>query len=143
MVYALIALTVVSVVAGISAVHLGRHRLLGIADAAALDAADALDPGAFYGTRGSPPGSRGGGGAVPLSDASVRDSVRRYLQDLGPQQRFRDLAVAEPTGTPDGTTAEVTLTAVVRLPIVGAVLAPWSDGIRVRVTSHARAAPTR
>lgn len=150
-VYSLVAFSLVTVVVGISAVHLGRHRLLAVADAAALDAADALDRPGFYRAGGVPAGPETGAGTgtgggthtriVRLSDVSVRDSVHRYLQDAEVGQRFTGLAVADPTGTPDGTTAEVTLTAVIRLPLVGAVLAPWSGGIRIRVTSHARAAP--
>jgi hypothetical protein len=140
-IYALIAFSLVTVVVGISAVHLGRHRLLAVADAAALDAADALDRPGFYGAGGLPPGPGTGQRVVRLSDASVRDSVQRYLGDADLGHRFAALAMSSPTGTPDGTTAEVTLTAVIRLPLVGAVLTPWSDGVLISVTSHARAAP--
>jgi hypothetical protein len=138
-IYALIAFCLVTVVVGICAVHLARHRLLAVADAAALDAADALDRPGFYGAGGHPPGPEDR--VVWLSDTSVRDSVRDYLEGTDLQSRFADLEIAEPTGTPDGSTAEVTLAAVVRLPLVSAVLAPWSEGIRITVTSRARAAP--
>jgi hypothetical protein len=140
-VYALIAFSLVTVVVGASAVHLGRHRLLAVADAAALDAADALDRPGFYGAGGQPGGPDMGERVVRLSDASVRDSVRRYLLDAGTGQRFTGLAITDPTGTPDGATAEVTLAAVIRLPLVGVVLAPWSDGVRVQATARARATP--
>ncbi|GAA4416971.1 hypothetical protein GCM10023169_12540 [Georgenia halophila] len=53
--------------------------------------------------------------------------------------QFEELAVAEPTGTPDGTTAEVTLVARSRPPLVPWALVPWSDGITLRVTAGARA----
>lgn len=143
LVYALIALALVSVVAGVSAVHLARHRLLAVADAAALDAADALDREAFYGAGDPHRGNAGNraGGVVPLSDGTVRDSVRRYLTESGAAQRFHEAAVAEPTGTPDGVTAEVTLVAVVRVPMLTTVLAPWADGITIRVTARARTTP--
>jgi hypothetical protein len=140
-IYALIAFSLVTVVVGICAVHLARHRLLAVADAAALDAADALDRPGFYGAGGQPAGAGPGEHAVRLSDASVRDSVRSYLAGTDLRSRFPELEVVEPTGTPDGATAEVTLTTVVRLPLVSAVLAPWSDGVRLTVTSRARAAP--
>lgn len=139
--YTLIAFAVATVVAGASAVHLGRHRLLAVADAAALDAADALDRQGFYGPTAAGPAGTGPTPVVRLSDATVRDSVRRYLADVGAEQRFRSLDVADPTGSPDGTTAEVTLTAVVPLPLVGAVLARWADGVPIRVTARARTVP--
>ncbi len=147
LVYSVICFALASVVAGASAVHLGRHRLLAVADAAALDAADALDKPSFYSGRGT-----GGDGAtnpiagpgadrpvVVLSDQSVRQSVRRYLIDAGAPERLHQLAIAEPTGTPDGATAEVTLVAVVRLPVLSPVLAAWWEGVPIRVTSRARA----
>lgn len=150
LVYALICFALATVVAGASAVHLGRHRLLAVADAAALDAADALDRPSFYaGTAGADPGADAGRGAaeaqtadrpvVVLSDESVRRSVQRYLAEARAPDRFYRLAIAEPTGTPDRATAEVTLVAVVRLPVFSSVLAPWSDGVPIRVTSRARA----
>jgi hypothetical protein len=138
-IYSLIAFSLVTVVVGASAVHLGRHRLLAVADAAALDAADALDRPGFYGADGLSAGPGVGERVVRLSDASVRESVHRYLHDVGAEQRLPGLAATDPTGTPDGSTAEVTLTAVIPLPLVGAVLAPWSDGVPIRVTAHARA----
>lgn len=140
-VYTLIAFSLVTVVVGASAVHLARHRLLAVADAAALDAADALDRPGFYGAGGQSAGPGIGQRVVRLSDASVQDSVRRYLLDAGAQRHLPGLTVVDPTGTPDGSTAEVTLTAVIPLPLVSAVLAPWSDGVRIQVTAHARAAP--
>ncbi len=141
LVYALIAFALVTVVVGVSAVHLGRHRLLAVADAAALDAADALDRQAFYaGTGGGRPVDPRAP-VIVLTDASVRGSVQEYLRTSGAGQRLDGLAVGEPTGTPDGSTAEVTLVAVVRLPLLSTVLAGWSDGVAVRVTARARAEP--
>jgi hypothetical protein len=78
---------------------------------------------------------------VQLTDASVRDSVATYLADSRADVRSTRLAIADPTGTPDGVTAEVTLTAVIRLPLVGAVLAPWAGGVPITVTARARAVP--
>ena len=135
LVYTLIAFSLVTVVTGASAVHLGRHRLLAMADAAALDAADALDRPTFYGAGGRAAGPGEGSRPVRLSDASVHESVSRYLTEAEVAQRFDRLAVIEPTGSSDGSTADVTLTAAVRLPLVGAVLAAWTDGVPIRVTS--------
>ncbi|UER54926.1 hypothetical protein HJG43_10680 [Kineosporiaceae bacterium SCSIO 59966] len=132
LVYALIALALVTVVASASAVHLERKRLLAVADAAAADAADAVDLDAFY-TGGTSPQS-----GVPLTDASVRASVQDYLTLLEAPARFEDLAVAPGTGTPDGRTAQVTLTARARPPLLSSVIAAFSDGVPLTVTSRAR-----
>ncbi|HZI95998.1 MAG TPA: pilus assembly protein TadG-related protein [Actinomycetales bacterium] len=130
--YALIALVLVLVVASASAVHLERKRLLAVADAAALDAADAFDAGAFY-TEGTAPG-RG----VPITDASVRSSVDAYVALLGASADFDAFAVSPRTGTPDGQTAEVTLVAVVTPPLITSVIENYAGGIPLEVTARAR-----
>jgi uncharacterized membrane protein len=132
LVYALIAVALVTVVASASAVHLERKRLLALADAAALDAADAVDVDAFYRT-----GTRPGDG-VPLTDVSVRASVDRYAGLTGATSTFEGFAVAERTGTPDGQTAEVTLVAVARPPLLSSVIESFSGGVPLRVTARAR-----
>jgi hypothetical protein len=135
LVYALIAFALVTVVVGVTSVHLARHRLIALADAAALDAADAVDAQRFYapGTQARPP--------VPLTDSGVRNSARRYLLTAPAARRFTGLEIGSPTGTPDGATAEVTLAATVRLPMISIVLDAWSGGIRIEVTSRARSDP--
>lgn len=131
--YALIALALVLVVASASAVHIERKQLLALADAAALDAADAVDLDLFYGDHATPRGS------VPLTDSSVRSAVERHLVRSPSSARLRGLAIAEPTGTPDGVTAEVSLRARARPPFVPWVLIGWADGVPLHVTSSARA----
>ena len=131
LIYSLIAVALVTVVASASAVHLERKRLLALADAAALDAADAVDIDAFY-----VDGARPGGG-VPLTDASVRASVREYAAVAGAADRFDSFAVDRSTGTPDGRTAEVTLVATAKPPLLSSVIAAFSDGIPLNVTSRA------
>lgn len=137
MAFGALALALVLVVASASAVHIERKRLLGLADAVAAAAADAVDEGVYYRTQvsGASPTT------VPLTDASVDAAVADFLA-AAPRPltgEFERLRVAEPTGTPDGATAQVTLTALARPPMVPWVLAPWSDGITLRVTSTARA----
>ncbi|MBI4939473.1 MAG: hypothetical protein HY830_01850 [Actinobacteria bacterium] len=153
--YAVVVLLLVTVVAAATSVHLTRHRLMGLADAAALDAADAIDTERFY-TGGAGGGGQTGGGRaagdsasrrteqttpdpVPLSDASVRASVSGYLAVAAPLQPFPAPQVGAGTGTPDGVTAQVTLTTTARIPLVSSVLRPWADGVRVTVTARARA----
>lgn len=146
--YTVVVLLLVTVVAGATSVHLTRHRLMALADAAALDAADALDVPAFYAT-GVPATAVPATGAdpqaapfdpVPLSDASVRTSVTEYLAVAAPLQGFPAPALGAGTGSPDGVTAQVTLTTTARIPLVSAVLRPWAGGLRVTVTARARAA---
>ena len=130
-VYTMICLLLVSVVVSVSAAHLERKRLLSLADAAALDAADALDVAALY-------EGDAAADAVPLTDASVRASVQDYLASSPAAEQMRGLRVAEPTGVADGG-AVVTLEAVARPPMVSVVTAAFSDGVRLRVSVTARA----
>ena len=136
--YALIALTLVIVIVDITAVQLQRDRLFSLADAAALDAADALDRSRFYrqGEQTSPIGS---GFEVPLSDQTVRTSALQYLSAAGPGLRLKAVAVGDPTGAPDGVTAQVTLVARARLPLFSFAVMRWVNGVPLRVTARARA----
>ncbi|WP_241236872.1 pilus assembly protein TadG-related protein [Georgenia faecalis] len=131
--FAVLALALILVVASASAVHIERKRLLALADAAVADAADAVDAGAYYGGGGA------GAPGVPLTDASVEAAALAHLAASPSASRFAGLAVVEPTGSPDGRRAEVTLTAVTRPPLVPWVLSPWSDGITLRVSASALA----
>jgi hypothetical protein len=132
LVYTLIAFSLVAVVADITAVHLARTQLLDAADAAALDAADALT--------GATPYSAGlAGEAVPLTDQGVRDQAERYLSTYAPPSRLDRVALTGATGTQDGASATVQLAGRVRLPVAAAVVAGFSGGITVTVSSTARA----
>jgi Putative Flp pilus-assembly TadE/G-like len=136
--YALIALTLMIVVVDISAVHLQRDRLFALADSAALDASDALEESRFY-SEGAPISTGTEAAAVPLSDHSVQTSVQRYLRVAGPEAHLAAVALDEPTGSPDGETAEVTLVARAHLPLFSFAVAGWSRGVPLRATSRARA----
>ena len=130
LVYALIAMSLVAVVVDATAVHLARTQLLDAADAAALDAADAVDEKAVY--------VGGLAGAVPLTTASVRDQATAYLSSYAVPSHLDDVGRGARTGRADGASATVELRGRVRLPMGGAVMAAWRGGIRVTVTSTAR-----
>ena len=126
-----LAIMLVLVVAASSSVYLERKQLLALADGVAADAADAIDLGRYYA------GDDAGG--LPLSDASVRSAVDAHLAATPASAGFEQLRVVAPTGTEDGRTAQVTLTARARPAVVPWVLAPWADGFQIRVTATARA----
>lgn len=130
--FAVLALAVVLVVATASAVHLERKRLLSLADGAAADAATAVDLGRYYTQAGEET-------RVPVTDTTVEAAVADHLQVAPAAARLAGLAIVEPTGTPDGITAEVSLAAVAHPPFLPWPLMPWSDGIALRVTATARA----
>lgn len=131
--YLLVCLLVVTVVLAVSAVYIEHKKLLSAADGAALAAADEYSIG--VGT--------GDGAATPLpalQTSGVERSTAGYLTAVGADARFEQLAVDPATGAPDGRTARVVLTAVVRPPIVN-FLVP--DGIPIVAQSDARAELTR
>ena len=140
LVYCLIAAALVAVVASATAVHLVRHRLMAVADNAALAAADRLDLAAYF-ARGSVPERPDG--VIQLTDDAVRAEVNEFLVSTGAPASFNELGVGRSTGTSDGVTAEVTLTARAQLPFVSSVFSGWAGGVPVTVTARARSAAVR
>lgn len=126
--FAVVLLLLTVVVMGVTAVYVGERKLQVLADNAALAAADtfvALEPG----TGGSPP-------VTVLDDDAVAGAATAYLDTVSAWAGTPGLALAAPTGSPDGRTAEVSLAAVVHPPVVN-LLVP--DGIPITATSEARA----
>ena len=130
--YVLLALFVATVVVGITAVYLEHKRLLSLADGASLAAADSYTLGEVSAEGGSP--------SAVLNPGRVRNVAADFVARSPASQRFSGLAVAGATGTPDGSTAVVVLTAAVHPPVVN-FLVP--DGIRIEATSTARSRLTR
>ncbi|KRE84542.1 hypothetical protein ASG86_07505 [Arthrobacter sp. Soil764] len=130
--YIVLALLVATVVIGISAVYLEHKRLLSLADGASLAAADSYTLGEVM--------SQGGSPSAVLSPARVRNVAADFVARSPASERFSSLAVTGATGTPDGSTAVVVLTAAVHPPVVN-FLVP--DGIRIEATSTARSRLTR
>jgi Putative Flp pilus-assembly TadE/G-like len=129
--YVLIAVSLVVMAVDVTAVYLARTQLLDASDATALDAADAVDRGTVY--------AGGVSTGVPLTSATVRSASVAYLSTYTPPTRVEDVRLTDRTGTPDGLTAVVELSARVRLPLLGPVVRAWSGGITVTVRSRARA----
>ncbi|WP_245827951.1 pilus assembly protein TadG-related protein [Sinomonas mesophila] len=126
--FAVLCLLVATTVMGVSAVHIEHKKLLSAADGAAAAAADSFTL-ADTASGEAPP-------AALLSEDRVRGVVATYLERAGAGARFERLAVASATGTPDGRTATVSLTAFARVPLVSIVL---PDGVPIQATASARA----
>ncbi|WP_159622721.1 pilus assembly protein TadG-related protein [Ruania rhizosphaerae] len=134
LVYGVVTLALVLVVVSVSAIYLERKRLLSLADALAADAADAVDEASFYGGAAVDPGD------LPLTDASVQGAVADYLAAApAGVAEFEDFGVVPPTGSPDGLTAQVSLTARVRPPLVPWAIIPFADGFVIDVTAFGEA----
>lgn len=125
-----VALSVVLGVVGVTSVQLGRIHLLDAADAAALDASDALDEATAY--------SSGVGSGVPLTSAGVAEAAQAHLASRSLPSRLTGWQVAPGTGTPDGRTAVVVLTGDARIPVVTPVLSAFGGSVPITVRSTAR-----
>ncbi|MGV1008997.1 MAG: pilus assembly protein TadG-related protein [Dermatophilaceae bacterium] len=133
LVIGLFALAILLIVGGIdvTAAHLARVRLVDTADAAALDAADALDQALAY--------HRGIGDSVTVSDSTVRQSVAGYLAARPLPGGVEAVAVDPSSGTPDGQSVVVVLTGRAVLPMTGGVLAALGRSVTITVEARARA----
>ncbi|MEN3344535.1 MAG: hypothetical protein V7635_1111 [Arthrobacter sp.] len=130
--YVLLALLLATVVAAASSVYIEHKKLLSLADGASVAAADSFTLGQLESAAGSP--------TAILSGARVRSAAVAYLDRTAAFTRFSGLAVAPATGSPDGSTAVVVLSAAVHPPVVN-FLVP--DGIRIEASSTARSRLTR
>jgi hypothetical protein len=130
--YVLLALLVATVVAAASSVYLEHKKLLSLADGAAVAAADSFTLGQLESASGSP--------TAILSAGRVRNTAVDYLNRNGAFARFSGLVVGPATGSPEGSTAVVVLSAAVHPPVVN-FLVP--DGIRIEAKSTARSRLTR
>ncbi|MDJ0321519.1 pilus assembly protein TadG-related protein [Pseudarthrobacter sp. PS3-L1] len=123
-----LALLLATVVIAISGVYLERKKLLSVADGASLAAADSFTLGALESAGGTP--------SAVLGSARVQSVVAQYLAMSPAAAGLEALEIASGTGSPEGSTAVVVLTATVRPPLVN-FLVP--DGIRIEARSTARA----
>lgn len=123
--YAAFALVLTLIVASATSLYLERKRLFTLADGAALVGAESFDLSAVV---VSPSGPR-----VELKPAQVRAAVRTYL-DANPIGRFESLSLDEAT-TLDGRSAQVTVSAIWRPPVV-TLFVP--EGMRIDATAVSR-----
>ncbi|HRB99518.1 MAG TPA: pilus assembly protein TadG-related protein [Dermatophilaceae bacterium] len=128
----LAVVVIVLVIGGIdvTAAHLARMRLYDTADAVALNAADAIDTSAFYhGTMAE---------AVVVSTATVRTTAQTDLDRRTRPANVTAWVLTPTTGSPDGTTAVVSLRGTVELPIITPFLAAIGSQVQITVESRAR-----
>lgn len=124
-----VTLMIIFGIVGVTSVQLSRIHLLDAADAAALDASDALAERQAY--------VDGLGSGVPVTDATVAEAATAYLSSRPMPTRLSGWTVAG-AGTPDGRTAVVTVTGTARIPVLTPVLAAFGGGVEIAVTSTAR-----
>ncbi len=115
----------------VTAVQLARVRLIDTADAAALDAADALDPNGMYAGRL--------GDGVAVSNATVTASVARYLAVRPKPAGVTGWRIAPGTGAVGAATAVVVIEADVQLPLTGGLWSALGQSITIRAEARARA----
>ncbi|EAP99822.1 hypothetical protein JNB_06624 [Janibacter sp. HTCC2649] len=127
LVFTMICILLITGVIAVTSIHLSRMKLLDVADGAALAAANALDDSAYGG---------GVGEAVPLSNATVRDTAGAYVASRPMPAGMAEWGLSGETGTPDGELAVVHMSCVAEVPFIGWML---GDGVRVNVVSRARA----
>lgn len=137
--YVAFIVALVVVVVDVTAVQLARARLYDMADALALDAADAISQSALY--------RDGMGTSVPVTDETVRQAAQRLLDA---QQRPTNVVswwLADGTGAdgagPDvgagsGLGAVVTLAGRVEVPMAAGLLDAVGGSLTLTVRSRAR-----
>lgn len=125
-----VCLSIVLGVVGVTSVQLSRIHVLDAADAAALDASDALALERAYG--------EGVGAGVLLTDATVAEAAVAHLSGRDRPTRLSSWEIAPGTGSPDGRTAVVVVRGTARIPVISSVLKAFGGGVSVTMTSSAR-----
>lgn len=125
-----IALMLVMGVVSVTSVQLSRIHLLDAADAAALDASDAVAEEVFY--------REGLGTGVPLTDQSVHEAATAHLAARPRPSRVTSWSITAGTGSPDGRTAVVRVQGTADIPVLSRVLESLGGGVTITVESRAR-----
>lgn len=122
--YMLLSLLVVATVTAISSIYLDSKKLLSLADGASAVAAENVS----FTTSGAAPG-------LQLNQDLVSTAVGNYLREKVVTNHFDQLSISPQTGSPDGRSARVVLTAVVHPPIISFLL---PEGIQITAESISR-----
>lgn len=126
--FAAFALVVTLVVAAATSLYIERKRLLSLADSASLVGAEAFDLADVRVSQDAAVVT------VTLDPETVRIAVTDHIDRVGPTQ-FEELRIEEAT-TPDGRSAEVSLSSSWKPPVLTLFL---PEGLRIEATSSARA----
>lgn len=127
------AVILVSLIVGgiaVTSAQVARMQLYDVSDAAALDAADAIDEGAY---------TRGVGDTVPIAGRTVAETAAAYVARTQRPREMVSWTVSAGTGSPDGRTAVVRMSCVARLPLVGGLLSALGGSVTIHAESRARA----
>lgn len=125
--FVLLSLLLISVVAGASSLYIAHKKLLSVADSAALAGADT------FSLQGSASESEP---SAQLNGVAVVRAAQAYIESAPLPDSVTGVYLDAGSGSPDGHTAEVTLTGVVH-PLFVSIFVP--AGITLTVTSTARA----
>ncbi|MGB3763775.1 MAG: hypothetical protein WA966_11175, partial [Ornithinimicrobium sp.] len=125
-----IALLLIVGVIGATSLQLSRIQLLDAADAAALDAADAVSQESVY--------SRGVDDGVPLTSEGVAAAAVEHLATRQRPTRITSWAIADGTGTPDGRTAVVRVQGQAAVPVISQAIEVFGGSFTITVESRAR-----
>jgi hypothetical protein len=131
--FVVLAMLVLLVVAAATAVHIQRLRLLHLADEIALDAADALDLPSYYAGDARLPSEVA---AIDVAQVRMEAAAIEHLRSRAWEQ-LEGVRIVSVT-TPDGATAVITLEQTIHPLFPLEPLAPFADGIEIRVTGSAR-----
>ncbi|MGB7448300.1 MAG: hypothetical protein WA892_04145 [Ornithinimicrobium sp.] len=124
------ALLLILGVLAATAVQLCRIQLLDVADAAALDAADAVAEESVY--------DEGLTDGVPLTTPTVIAAAGEHLATREQPSRVLSWSLQPGTGSPDGRTAVVRLQGQAAVPVISQALDVFGGSITVTVESRAR-----
>lgn len=124
--FTLVTLLLVITVMAITSVYVGQQKLQSLADRAASAAADTFND----------LDREGSGAPSPiLTHEGVAGAASSYLGTVGAFDEVQQLSLGAPTGTMDGVSAQVTLTAVVHPPVVNHII---PAGVPISATGDAR-----